>query len=346
MLRLPSFLVRSLATAALMVGAGTTLDAARAPDTLVMTNGDRIIGEVKKLQNGELYFKAPYMQDDMRVDWNRVAELRGPDPVQVLLVDGRILAGPLERKGNDCVVGEPREQVGCNQLITVVPLERGFFSQLDGYVNYGFDYTSGSEQTQSSFSAGVEYLAQRYAVKFDGSSVFSGQEDAVSTTRNTFTNVNELTLGRKWYLLSLFDLLRSDQQDLELRTTIGGGLGHAFFRTGTVQFVGLVGSVFTTEQYAASAAQGEDDNQNLELLFGLSFSAYQFKTTRVTVRFLTYPNLTTPGRVRLSFTPNLYFDFGKNLTFGFQLYENYDSHPPVSAAKNDFGITSSFGWTF
>jgi hypothetical protein len=59
-----------------------------------------------------------------------------------------------------------------------------------------------------------------------------------------------------------------------------------------------------------------------------------------------FPSLTTAGRVRLSSESTLSWELVKNLTSNFRIYENYDSHPPVNAPKNDFGVTTSIGWKF
>ena len=36
----------------------------------------------------------------------------------------------------------------------------------------------------------------------------------------------------------------------------------------------------------------------------------------------------------------------RNFNLIFSVYENYDSQPPVRAPKNDFGTSTSIGWTF
>jgi len=52
------------------------------------------------------------------------------------------------------------------------------------------------------------------------------------------------------------------------------------------------------------------------------------------------------GRVRLSSQSNLRIELIRNFYWNFQLYENYDTRPPIAAPKNDLGITTSVGWTF
>jgi hypothetical protein len=35
-----------------------------------------------------------------------------------------------------------------------------------------------------------------------------------------------------------------------------------------------------------------------------------------------------------------------NLFWKLSVCENFDSRPPTNAPKNDFGVTTSFGWKF
>jgi hypothetical protein len=45
-----------------------SLEAKRKDDVLVLDNGDRMTGEVKKLTRGELYFNTGYVAQDVRID--------------------------------------------------------------------------------------------------------------------------------------------------------------------------------------------------------------------------------------------------------------------------------------
>src|SRR5215204_328575 len=41
-------------------------------DVVVLKNGDRLTGEIKGLQGGELRIKADYMAEAIRIDWTKV----------------------------------------------------------------------------------------------------------------------------------------------------------------------------------------------------------------------------------------------------------------------------------
>ena len=53
----------------MMIGAAVSpLMAKRKDDVVVMNNGDRFTGEIKRLEHGELSFKSEYMADAVRLN--------------------------------------------------------------------------------------------------------------------------------------------------------------------------------------------------------------------------------------------------------------------------------------
>ena len=50
--------------------------------------------------------------------------------------------------------------------------------------------------------------------------------------------------------------------------------------------------------------------------------------------------------MRMQATSDLRIKIVKDLWWGFHIYENYDSKPPVRADKNDLGVSTSLGWKF
>jgi putative salt-induced outer membrane protein YdiY len=343
----------ALLTLALLLAQGAILSAKRKDDVVVLTNGDRIVGEIKKLAQGSLSFKADYMLESSQIDWKEVRELHSQDFFQVLLTSGQILTASIDRAASGAFKisppGEPVVTTAWYDVVGILPVETTFWNQLTGNINSGFSYTSGNSQTTFTASGSVAYVAARYTATVTASSTFSGQSDAPSTTRNNADFSNEFTLKPKLFVVVLGDLLNSEQQDLDLRTTLGGGIGRWFVRTGRTSLGGFGGVVYTNERYSAPAdptQTGSQDSNNIEAVLGLDFSFVRFKTTTITSRLSVFPSLTTPGRVRLNVAPNLNFEIARNLYWAFTLYENYDSQPPVNANKNDFGVTNSIGWKF
>ena len=60
-----------------------------------------------------------------------------------------------------------------------------------------------------------------------------------------------------------------------------------------------------------------------------------------------YPDIINWNRVRLEFNFSIAWEIIKDLDLKTTIYESYDSTPPeTAAAKNDFGINLTIGWTF
>jgi hypothetical protein len=49
---------------------------AKREDVVVMNNGDRFTGEVKRLQNGLLFVETEYVSGNIGLDWNQVRSVQ------------------------------------------------------------------------------------------------------------------------------------------------------------------------------------------------------------------------------------------------------------------------------
>ena len=329
------------------------VEAKRKDDLVVLVNGDRIVGEIKGFGQGVLRFKPDYVLNDMSLDWTQVEELHSRDEYYVLLASGQHVTGTIERLAGGAfsvaVPGAPTISTTWQDVVAFTPAETSFWAQWTGNINSGFSYTSGVNQTQFSASGSLGYSIERYVFDVNGSSTFSGQSDGSTTSRNTLNVLNQFTAKPRVYAAALTDFLNSEQQDLDLRTTLGGAIGRWLVLTDRTEVTAFGGVVYTHEQYSAPpdpSQPGSQTTNNVEGVIGLGLSYFRFKTVDVQSRLSIYPSLTTIGRVRLNYAPTLNFEIVHNLYWNFTLYENYDSQPPVNANKNDFGITNSIGWKF
>jgi len=329
------------------------LFAKRKDDVVVMKNGDKFTGEIKGLQYGELVFKSDYMKDSVHLDWKRVETLQSKDTFIVALSDGERVTGFIDREGASAdsgkdfkiiATGAPVE-VRSSDIVTIGQQEESFWNQLTGSINYGFGFASGNNSTNSSLGADVSFRNTKNSVKLATSSQFDSQKNAKNTNRFTFDSQYGRMLTNKWIAAGLFSLLKSNQQDLELRSTYGGAFGRKLKQTDKTSITVLGGAAYSHESYVPQPGTNPIRN-NAESLFGIAFSTFRFKTLNLNSQALLFPSLSDPGRFRLSSDSNLRIELVRNFYWNFQVYENYDSRPPTNAPKNDLGLTTSLGWTF
>jgi Protein of unknown function, DUF481 len=330
----------------------SSANAKRTDDVVILKNGDRMTGEVKGLSRGELRFKADYMAEAVRLDWVRVKSLESKDRFLVYLTDGKLLTDFVRLVSSNHTATE-NFSIGLNSsamrvrqldVLRIVPVEEKFWSQLEGNIDFGFNFTSGNDQYSTELNASATYRRDKDTVTASVDSVFSGQSEGSSTARKEFTLNYQRQLSPRWYVGGLFDLLSSDQQSLQLRTTVGGLVGRNVVQTERTRMSVFGGVAGTRENYSAVVAQ--DRTTNADAIAGVDFTTFRFTTTDVTSRFIVFPSLTTPGRFRLQLNTDWRLKLAKDLYWGLHLYENLDTKPPVRADKNDFGISTSLGWKF
>ena len=321
-------------------------------DIVVLRNGDRLTGEIKGLQAGELRIKSDYMAEAVRLDWAKVERLESKSMFMIWLVDGKLVTDVirlLPANSNEVpnfVIGNADQTIRVYQLdvIRIAPADKRFWKRLEGSIDFGFSFTSGNDQYQTQLTATTTYRTGDHSFTTSVDSAFSGQTEGTSLTRNQFNFDYRKQLSPRWYVGGLFDLLRSDQQSLKLRTSVGGLVGRHLLQTEHTRLSVLGGVVGTRENYSESL--GTPKSTNADAIVGADFATFRFNSTDIRSRFGLFPSLTTPGRTRLQVTSDLRIKIVKDLWWGFHLYENFDSKPPVRADKNDLGVSTSLGWKF
>ena len=327
--------------------------AKRKDDVIVMTNGDTFTGEIKQLTHGELVFNSAYMKDSVHLDWAKVDSMQSKDAYIVSLSNGQRVTGLICKVARRVNKGEQFEiseagsilRVPAKDVISIKQKEQALWNQLTGSVNYGFGFASGASSTNSSLSADVLFNGAKNSARASAGSQFDSQANAKNANRFTFDSEYGRTLSRNWTALALFSLLKSNQQDLDLRSTYGGALSRKLIQTDRTTLAAIGGMTFSHEHYAPQPGTKPVLN-NAEAVLGLTLLTFRFKTFSLDSQTLLFPSVGELGRVRASSQSELRIELIRNLVWNFQLYENYDTRPPVKAPKNDLGITTSVGWTF
>lgn len=331
---------------------GWRADATSRKDTVIMNNGDRFTGDVKSLSNGVLYVKTDYVDQNIGVDWGQVRSVESSAVYQITLVNGIHITGKIKRvspgvaQGKDFVIESPGQttNVGAAQVAEISSQKETFWRQLKGSIDAGYSYTSGNSQTTVNNDASANYATLNWTAGAAISTSFSGQAGASKTNRIDGTLTAERFLSHNSYLGLYNDYLHSSQQDLELRTTIGGGYGRYWIRTNTTALRWIAGVVYAQENF--STISGQPSDSNAEGLLGAAYDSYRFRVGEIHLQGALFPGMTDAGRVRFSTNNTLRIKLVNNFYFSLGFWDNFDSRPPATAKKNEFGASSSLGWSF
>jgi putative salt-induced outer membrane protein YdiY len=320
-------------------------------DVVTMKNGDRLTGEVKGLDSGILSIETEYSSSNLTVDWNQVVAVRSTATYLITLASGVHVTGTLVRTPGSTehpedvtiVADNGALHVASPNVVEMQTQKPSFWRQLKGSVDAGVSFTSGNSQTTANTDLNVTYSTPKWSASAAVGTSFSEQSGGTRTNRNDISFGGQRFLSRNAYLGGLLDFLHSSQQDLDLRTTVGGGYGRYLKRTTNTEFRWLGGIVYTQESFATPTKQSDS---NAEGLLGVAYDSYRFKMGEIHLQALTFPGLSDSGRIRATTNNSLVIKLTNNFHFTLSFWDNYDSRPPTTAKKNELGLSSAVGWAF
>ena len=321
-------------------------------DTVVMKNGDRLTGEVKRLEQGVLYIETDYFSGSVGVDWLQVEKVESKATFQIVLNDGKRLTGTISKvevgiapsKDFKVHAAGTDVQLSGSDVVRIESQKQTFWRQLKGSVDFGYNFTSGNNQSSLSTAANAKYVAEHWAVGTSYNASYSGQSGGTTTNLLEVQAFGERFLNRNSSVLGFSDFLHSSQQDLQLRTTLGGGYGRYLVRTNQTELRGLIGADYTQASYQSGLAQ--PTQQDVELFLGVEYRYFHFDRYTFQAQFLVFPALSDFGRIRFTTNDTLSVKLTNKFHLDFSLWDNFDSRPPLNARKNATGLSTSLGWTF
>jgi len=321
-------------------------------DVVVMKNGDRLTGKVKRLQDGLLFIETPYASGNIGLDWNQVDSVQSTAIFQIILNNGHRLEGTIEKisgekaKNEDFQIREATEEVGIpsTSIARIDQKKPTFWRQLQGNIDFGYSFASGNSQSTLNADTSAAYKTTAWQATTSFDSTYSGQSGASSTNREDLQSTVTKFLSRNSFVAGISDFLHSSRQDLNLRTTLGGGYGRFLKRTTNSNLAWLGGFVYSHESFDTTAGQPSD--QNMEAVLGLQYSYVRFNLGELDSQLRVYPGLTDSGRVRITTNNSLSIKLRNNFYLLFTFWDNFDSRPPAAARKNELGTSTGVGWSF
>lgn len=319
-------------------------------DVLYMKNGDRITCEIKRLEHGIIFVRMDYTNTDVPIDWSKVEKLESE---QLFVVENRqgiydvgTIATDSRAEGKiDVARAGETVEVPEDQIVTVEQLGKGMWGRMKGAIDYGFSFARSNKQTQSTLNLNLSTRTEKRYTTFLVNSLFSNTE-GIQTNRHEVQAAFSSRLGySKWSLAGVGNFLKSDQQALDLRSSLGAALQRRIVYTPRSSLIAMAGPVYTHERYSKDI-DGKSRFNSVEGLISVQYAQYQFDRIELLNSLWIYPSITDRGRVRSSLETSLYYKIIGNFYTRLGIYGSYDTRPPANTPKSDYGFTTSFGWSF
>lgn len=316
-------------------------------DTVMMRNGDRIIGEIKTLDHGALTYKT----DDvgtLLIKWDKIARVVSPRYFEVEDNTGRRYYGNLRPALQDgrlvVAVTSFIDTLDIPQVVRMYPLGQSFLARVDGHLNLNVTFQRANRLRSLNTDFEAVYRTRVRLTRLRSNIYFQNQEDAEGTSRNSVSLSQLRFFQNRWILLAAGEVQQNEELDLARRALLSAGGGRFLRQTNRAEVLLAGGLAFTNERFTASTA-----TNSLEGVLTAQASYYQLDSPKTDLQCLLtlYPSLTDFGRVRSELNVSFTHEVIKNFNTGLIVFDNFDSRPPSdSLAKNDFGVTLMVGWTF
>ena len=318
-------------------------------DTIVLVNGDRITGSIKRVEDGNLVLSSTLL-GTVRVKWSDVRSIDSDTNFSVLTEEGDRLEGRLERENGETAITHENGRVTRMESTSIARIAPGvrkrtpaqLLGALEGAADIGYSLARGNQnQMQSSLGARAEYASAHY--KFSGrlDSLFARQDGARSQSRHALNARLERFVNARVFTYGLTGLERNERRRLDLRTRLGGGLGWRLRDSRSTDLSLLGGLAYVHERYRheANRATGEG-------FFGIEWDTKFFRGIELSTQLTIHPDAFDYSNVRAEFDSTLRVPIAGRFTYSLRLFDRYHTKPASSVERNDYGLVSGVGVRF
>ena len=315
-------------------------------DVITLANGDRVTGEVERLDRGRIEFKT----DDIGTiyfEWDKVATVTSSSRFEVITTDGRRFLGTLaaDLPGTLVISDGPTQAAWPMAGVAAIrPIGSSFWQRLDGSLDIGFSYTQSSEIAQLNVNTTTVYRQPAFEGRLTGSATITRDKDEEPEERGTLQASLFRYRGQRWYLGAGGGVETNDGLGLILRTQGAVTTGLRWVNTSRAQ-------LWTGAGISVNKELGEDaePTENVEAVTTLraSYYAYDRPRTNIDFSFEYYPSLSDWGRQRIQLDAGLRREIWKDVFVSVTVFDSFDSRPPNPESNtNDVGVVLSFGWAY
>ena len=186
-------------TATLVFGlvVSAPLRARESTDVIVMPNGDRLTGTIKRLEGGVLYFGLDYADGDLSIEWAKVARVESKQLFIVKTQDGSVFVGKLTTTPKTQVsqvtqlqiVETPEaenavkiDKINKSEVVNVRQTSEEFWRRLSGGVSFGSSYSKGNSAAQYNLGLDTAYQRDRWGTQANFTSNLSSSSGATTSS--------------------------------------------------------------------------------------------------------------------------------------------------------------------
>ncbi|UZD21844.1 DUF481 domain-containing protein [Algoriphagus halophytocola] len=330
-------------------------------DSLLLSNGNLIVGEIKSMDQGVLTMETDYSDSDFKITWGEIRAIASQTNFLITLSSGRRFNGKLNSVDSANiridyydpvrVLKLKKEEIAEKEtdLTEIVPIatvvylnavDEGFWSRLSANFDIGWSLTKANNLQQFNIRSGLGYLADRWKASANLNSIRSTQDEVDDIKRTDGNASFNYFLPKDWFLLYNLTYLSNTEQLIRSRVGNQIGLGKYVIHTNKTYFGFQTGINLNTESYFDDTPSRNSG----EALIGTQLNLYDIGDLNLLTTLTAYPSLTESGRFRTDFSLDVKYDFLDDFYIKVGTTMNYDNQPIEGATKLDYVFQTTVGW--
>lgn len=319
-----------------------------AQDTLLMKNGNVMVGELKEMNNGIVTMKTDYSDSDFKIKWKRIRIIDTDTEFLISVHPGKRYDGALKTVNFDSIAiiesNRIKHTAYIKDIVFFRQVNSDFLSNFNGELSLGLNFTKAQRASEFSIRSQLGYKAQHWEI--------SGNYDDIRSTRKGHRPVERMEaslnyqyfLKSNWFATTEISLFSNTEQNISLRTLAKAGLGKFIIQDDKLSWSAEGGITYNNENFKAMAT--EDFKNSSELFLGTTLNIFDFKDFKFLSKAMVYPNLTESKRYRLDYSFDLKYKLPLDFFIKLNYTLNYDSKPIVNSSTTDYVFQTTVGWDF
>ena len=315
-------------------------------DSLIFTNGNYIVGEVKTMNKNVLTIETAYSDADFAVEWSGIKEIYTKTFFLITLSNGNRYNGQLKSVAPGKVLILTSEaqgpvEVKLEELVILDDIDLGFWSQIYATVDLGFDLTKANNFRQLSIRSNIGYIAKRWQLDGTFNTLSSIQDDVEDIKRTDGGVTFKYFLPHDWYPMVSLEFLSNTEQQLDLRTTTKLGMGKYVIHNNRSYWGFSLGANLNAENYSSAETA---DRESWEGFLSTELNLFNMGDLSLLTQLFAYPSFTESGRWRSDFNIDTKYDLPHDFYIKLGYTLNFDNQPAEGSSKTDYVLHAGFGW--
>ena len=314
-------------------------------DSLILNNGDVIIGEIKHMDRGVVTIETDYSDDDFKIEWDGIKEMYTITAFLITTSDGDRFHGTIETSGNKNAKIMLEEggtsEVLFTDIVYLKSVDEGFLNKIDAFVDVGLDMMKANNQTTFSTRSGIEYMAPVWSLGLTFNTNFTKQDEGPNTERTDGALTYKYFLPKDFYIPVSVTYLKSSEQNLNSRWNMLAGVGYYFLHTNRLYWGADIGATYNIENFSIDSL---DNKNSFEGYIGTNINLFDIGDLSLSSSVKVFPSFTESGRMRTDFNFDTKYDLPLEFYIKLGVSLNYDNKPAVSGTELDYVFYTGFGW--